>query len=59
MSVKSANAFEISTDPEFEIMRAENNPLIPKEKVLQAQEPVAFPPASVTALELKVTPNDV
>lgn len=58
MSVKSAKAFEISADPEFEILRAENNPLIPKERVLQVQEPVEFPPASVMALELKVTPND-
>lgn len=58
LTVSSAKAFEISADPEFEILRAENNPLIPKERVLQVQEPVAFPPASVTAIELKVTLND-
>jgi len=54
LSVKSAKAFELTTDPEFEILRAENDPLIPKERVLPVDEPIVFPSASVTAVELTV-----
>jgi len=54
LPVKSAKAFELSTEPEFEILSAENDPLIPKEKMLSVNEPVVFPSASVTAVELKI-----
>ncbi len=50
--IQSAKAFELSTDPTFEIMNPKNDPLIPKEKTLDVHEPVLFPPASVTAVEL-------
>lgn len=52
MLIKSGKAFELSTDPEFEILSAINDPLIPKEKPLNVNEPVIFPAASVTAVEL-------
>ena len=52
MLIKSGKAFELSTDPEFEILSAVNDPLIPKEKLLNVNEPVTFPAASVTAVEL-------
>jgi len=58
MSVKSGRAFELSADPEFEIMRAANDPLKPKERVLSVNEPVEFPAASVTAVELIVSTNN-
>ena len=54
LAIKSAKAFELSTDPEFEILRAENDPLIPKERLLSINEPILFPAASVTAVELIV-----
>lgn len=55
MTIESAKAFEISADPEVEIMRADDDPFIPRERNLQKEGPVEFPPASVTAVELKVT----
>lgn len=54
MSIKSGRAFELSTDPEFEILSAVNDPLIPKERLLSVNEPVIFPAASVTAVELTI-----
>ena len=54
LTIKSAKAFELSADPEFEILSAVNDPLIPKEKILNINETVLFPPASVTAVELSV-----
>lgn len=53
-SIKSGRLFEISADPEFEIMSASNDPLIPKEKTLVINQPVEFPAASVTAIELMI-----
>ncbi len=52
ITIKSGKAFELSTDPEFEIINAEDDPLIPKERVLSVNDPIAFPSASVTAVEL-------
>ena len=54
LTIKSAKAFEISADPEFEILSAANDPMIPKEKILSVNESVIFPPASVTAVELTI-----
>ncbi|MGQ8335479.1 alpha-L-arabinofuranosidase C-terminal domain-containing protein [Sunxiuqinia sp. A32] len=54
MEIKSGKAYEIAADPEFEIMRASNDPLIPKEKVLDINDLHEFPAASVTAVELDV-----
>lgn len=52
--ITSIKAFEISADPEFEILGASNDPMIPKERVLPLNEPVSFPGASVTAIELTI-----
>lgn len=56
--ISSARAFEISADPEFEIISASNDPMIPKERVLPLNEPVIFPGASVTAVELSLEINN-
>lgn len=52
LTIKSAKAFELSADPEFEILSAANDPFIPKERVLSGSEAMVFPAASVTAVEL-------
>ncbi len=53
--ISSARAFEISTDPEFEILSASGDPMKPKERTLTLNEPVVFPGASVTAVELTIS----
>jgi len=55
MTVTEGKIFELSADPEFEILSANNDPMLPKERNLILNEPVTFPPASVTAIELKST----
>lgn len=54
MVFSSGKAFELSTDPSFEIMSASNDPLKPKEKTIIPGAPFTFLPASVTAIELTV-----
>jgi hypothetical protein len=54
LTIKSAKAFELSGDPEFEILSAANDPLVPKERIIPVNEPVIFPAASVTAVELNI-----
>jgi alpha-N-arabinofuranosidase len=54
VNIKSAKAFEISADPEFEILSSANDPMIPKERILPVTENIVFPGASVTAVELIV-----
>lgn len=54
LSIKSGKAFELSTDPQFEIMSFDNDPLIPKERNIKIDEPIEFPGASVTAVELEI-----
>jgi alpha-L-arabinofuranosidase len=54
MSVSEGKAFELSASPEFEVLSSNNDPLLPKERKLPVNEPVSFPPASVTAIELTV-----
>jgi alpha-L-arabinofuranosidase len=54
LKIKSAIAFELSGDPELEILSAANDPLVPKERILPVNETVTFPAASVTAVELTV-----
>jgi alpha-L-arabinofuranosidase len=51
-AIKSGKAYELSTDPEFEIMSATDDPLLPKERTLAVNESIVFPSASVTAVEL-------
>ena len=47
-------AFELSTDPSFEIMSASNDLLQPKERTIIPGTPFTFSPASVTAIELTI-----
>ena len=52
--ISAAKAFELSADPEFEILSSSGDPMIPKERILSLNEPVIFPGASVTAVELTI-----
>ena len=54
MAIKSGRAFELSADPEFEILSSTDDPLIPKERILAVNDVVIISPASVTAIELIV-----
>jgi hypothetical protein len=54
VSMTYGKAFELSANPEFEILSSNNDPLIPKERKLLLSEPISFPPASVTAIELSI-----
>jgi alpha-L-arabinofuranosidase len=49
---KSCKVFELSTDPQFEILSTQNDPLITREKRVQVNTPLVFPPASVSAVEV-------
>ena len=54
MAVRGGTAFTIAADPEFEIMAAERDPMRVRESKLTGNNLVAFPAASVTALELTI-----
>lgn len=54
ISIKSGKIFELLANPEFEIMSASNDPLVPKEKMLLPDQSVEFPAASVSAIELNI-----
>ena len=54
MKITAGKAFELSTDPTFEIMSAANDPLKPKERIVDVNAPFTFAPASVTAVELTI-----
>jgi alpha-L-arabinofuranosidase len=56
---RSCKVYEISADPQFEIMSAKNDPLIPKERRVQPDLPITFPPASVSAVELTVESSNL
>jgi len=51
LNVKSAKAWEISADPTYEILSAQNDLLLPKEKIITPGQPYSFPAASVTVIE--------
>jgi alpha-L-arabinofuranosidase len=51
--IKSGKIYEMSTDPEFEVIAANPDPLVPKVKRLNDRN-WTFPPASVSAVELVV-----
>ena len=53
-SVSGGKAFELSTDPEFELMSTKEDPLMPKVWEVVPGTPFTFTPASVTAVELGV-----
>jgi hypothetical protein len=52
--VNSAKAFAIAAPPEFEIWSAEGDLMKVQERSLEPNAPLAFPAASVTAVELTV-----
>jgi len=52
MKIISAKVHEISEDPMYEIIRAENDRLQPREKVVGADATYSVSPSSVTAVEL-------
>lgn len=54
LKITAGKVFELKTDPEFEIMSASNDPLIPQQRTLTVNEPIVFPAASVSAVELTV-----
>jgi alpha-L-arabinofuranosidase len=54
MNIRSATAYELSADPEFEMLDSARDPLIPKERILSLNEPAVFPAASVTAVKIDV-----
>lgn len=54
LNITAGKAFELSTDPSFEIMSASDDPLLPKEKTVSLGAPFVFSPASVTAIELTI-----
>jgi len=51
-AIVSAKTYEISEDPSYEIIRAENDRLLPKIKDIETGKPYSIPPASVTAVLL-------
>ena len=54
-TIVSAKAYELSADPAYEILRAENDLLLPKTKEIELDKTYSVPPASVTAVELIAT----
>ncbi len=54
MKITAGKAFELATDPTFEIMSADHDPLKPKERTVNINAPFTFAPASVTAVELTI-----
>ncbi len=55
MKIVSGKVFEIAVDPEMEVWRQNADRLSPVEKKLPRGAKWTFPPASVTAVELKVS----
>ena len=53
-AVRGATSFTIATDPTFEIISAERDPMRVRETKVDATRPVEFPAASVTALEIEL-----
>ncbi len=54
-AVHAGKAFELSTDPEFELMSTKEDPLMPKIRQVEPGKPFTFAPASVTAVELTMS----
>ncbi len=53
-TIQSGKVFEISTDPQFEVMRNDPEQIAPKEKQLPLDSKWQFPAASVSAVVLEV-----
>lgn len=56
MAVNSGRIFEISADPTFEVWSETRDVIAPKEHGLTQSGEWRFPPASVSAVELRVSP---
>jgi alpha-L-arabinofuranosidase len=54
--ILSGKAFELTADPMFEVMDTTWRDLVAREQDLPADGSWDFPPASVTAIELEITP---
>ena len=54
-TVTSSRSFVLCTDPEYEVLGSPFDPLKPVERVLPVDEPMLFPAASVTAVELVIS----
>ena len=54
MTIKSGRIFEITEDPEFEVIDSTRDKLSVTEKNLPGNRQWTFPPASVSAVELDV-----
>ena len=54
MKIVSGRIFELSADPEFEVIQIQSDEIVPKEKRLPTSCHWIFPPASVSAVELDV-----
>jgi hypothetical protein len=54
MKVVSGRIFELAADPEFEVIETQSDEILPREKSLPDNCRWAFPPASVSAVELDV-----
>jgi hypothetical protein len=52
-NIESGRIYEMTTDPEFEIIAANPDPLAPKMQILNGSK-WTFPAASVSALELAI-----
>ena len=52
--ISSAKAFEIAEDPTYEILKAENDRMQTKTKEVTIGKPYTVPPASVTAVQLRI-----
>lgn len=57
MSIVGGRAFEMADDPQREITELERDVFAPKERKVLAGGRWQFPPASVTAIELRVRPK--
>ena len=53
-TLASGKSFELCTDPEYEVLGSPSDPLVPVERILSVDEPIHFPAASVTAVELAI-----
>ncbi|HUT89005.1 MAG TPA: alpha-L-arabinofuranosidase C-terminal domain-containing protein [Thermoguttaceae bacterium] len=54
MTITSGRVFEMAGDPEYEVIQTRPNEIVAVEKKLPADARWAFPPASVSAVELDV-----
>ena len=57
MKVITGRIFELAADPEFEVIQTQSDKIQPKEKSLPENCHWAFPPASVSAVELDIEAN--